>query len=230
LIDGDRQTRREEQEAERQASERLALTEREAVDLEESPAPGSRSEVDRVNRPPARPYTTAELSPIYAGQDLTAAPASFISQAIIEVVSVEAPLHVTDLAQRVAARWACNLSQRRTARIRAVAEACAREGKIMMKGDFIYAADDANGVIVRSRAGTRIPPERIPPEEYHDAVLTVLRAGDGLDRVTLTKAVRALFGFSRTGPVLEEAIGAAIESLLSEEVIGEGSVGIRLRG
>jgi hypothetical protein len=42
--------------------------------------------------------------------------------------------------------------------------------------------------------------------------------------------VRALFGFSRTGPVPEEAIGAAIKSLLSEEVIGEGSVGIRLRG
>jgi very-short-patch-repair endonuclease len=230
FIDGDRQTRREEQEAERQARERLALIEREEVDLGESPAPGSNSETDRVNRPSARPYTTAELSPIYAGQDLTAASASFISQAIIEVVSVEAPLHVTDLAQRVAARWACNLSPRRTARIRAVAEACAREGKIMMKGDFVYADDDANSVIVRSRAGTRIPPERIPPEEYHDAVLTVLRAGDGLDRVTLTKAVRALFGFSRTGPVLEEAIGAAIESLLSEEVIGEGSVGIRLRG
>jgi very-short-patch-repair endonuclease len=232
LIEGDRQRRREEQEAEQEERERLTLLERDgAVPEPSSAADGDDGDApDRVNRPAAQTYKSAELSPVYAGQDLTVAPASFVRQAIIEVVSVEAPLHVTDLAQRVAERWACNLSSKRTARIRAVAEACAREGTIVMRGDFVYTAGDAGVVRVRSRVGTRIPPERIPPEEYREAVLTVLRAGDGLERVALTKAVRSLFGFSRTGPVLEEAIGSAIESLLSEEVIGEGSLGIRLRG
>jgi very-short-patch-repair endonuclease len=232
LIDGDRQRRREEQETERQARERLAIIERDEVRLEEASAADEKggTEADRVGRLTAQPYKPAELSPVYAGQDLTSAPASFISQAISEVVPVEAPLHVTDLAQRVAARWACNLSPRRTARILAVAEACAHDGTIVLKGDFVYAAGDADGVTVRSRAGIRIPPERIPPEEYREAVLMVLRAGDGLDRAALTKAVRSLFGFSRTGPVLEEAIGSTIENLLSEELIGEGSLGIRLRG
>lgn len=57
----------------------------------------------------------------------------------------------------------------------------------------------------------------------------VLQAGDGLDRRALTKAVRALLGFSRTGPALEDAIRTAIDVLLAEEILGEGSTGIRLR-
>lgn len=57
----------------------------------------------------------------------------------------------------------------------------------------------------------------------------VLRAGDGLERKLLTNHVRALFGFSRTGQNLEAAIGAAIDALLADEIVGEGSTGIRLR-
>src|SRR5207237_6722332 len=114
-------------------------------------------------------------------------------------------------------------------RIRAVAEMCARAGQVLMRGDFVYPVG-TRAVTVRSRAGTRIPPERIPPEEYREAVLMVLRAGDGLDRSALTKAVRALLGFNRTGPALEDAIRTAIDALLAEEVLGEGSTGVRLRG
>ena len=98
-----------------------------------------------------------------------------------------------------------------------------------MRGDFVYAAEAPGAVAVRSRAGTRIPPERIPPEEYREAVLSVLRAGDGLDRPALTKAVRALFGFGRTSPALEDAVRRAIDELTAEEVVGEGSTGVRLR-
>jgi hypothetical protein len=82
---------------------------------------------------------------------------------------------------------------------------------------------------IRSRADTSIPADRIPPEEYQAAILMILRAGDGLDRKSLTNAVRALFGFGRTGPNLESAIGVAIDALQMKQVVGEGSTGIRLR-
>ena len=57
----------------------------------------------------------------------------------------------------------------------------------------------------------------------------VLRASNVLERKVLINSVRSLFGFSRTGTTLETAIGAAIDGLLSEQILGEGSAGIRLR-
>ena len=82
---------------------------------------------------------------------------------------------------------------------------------------------------VRSRAGTNIPADRIASEEYQAAILMVLQASKGIDRKSLTNAVRALFGFSRTGQNLEASIGTAIDALVIQEVIGEGSTGFRLR-
>lgn len=230
MIERNRRQAREEQKAEKEARERLAALGEVDISQGGTLAEAEGSPAALPSMPLAQPYRLAELTPIYRGQDLSAAPASFITQAIVEVAAVEAPLHFADLAARVAARWDCILSSRRTGRIRAVAEVCASDGRIQLRGDFVYSAGPPSGVAVRSRAGTKIPPERIPPEEYREAVLTVLRAGDGLDRNALTKAVRALLGFSRTGPALEEAIRKTTDVLLAEEVLGEGSTGIRLRG
>lgn len=230
LIERDRRRAREELEAEKEARERLAALGEEGVSQAEPPTEADGPPPEIPSMPLAQPYRCAELTPIYRGQDLSTAPPSFITQAILEVAAVEAPLHFADLAARVAARWDCILSSRRTGRIRGVAEVCAREGLIQLRGDFVYPPGPQGTVTVRSRTGTRIPPERIPPEEYREAVLTVLRVGNGLDRTVLTKAVRALLGFSRTGPSLEDSIRTAIDLLLAEEVLGEGSTGIRLRG
>lgn len=83
--------------------------------------------------------------------------------------------------------------------------------------------------VVRSRAGTRIPADRIAPEEYASAVQMVLAGGHGFSRAQLTTEVRAVLGFSRTGAALDEAIGAAIGRLLADGVLGEASTGVRLR-
>ncbi len=174
------------------------------------------------------PYTFAPDGVAHGG-DFNAAPAPLVGRAVDEVVAVEAPLHLADLAARVVARWGCErVGPRMMQRVREVAEALAKRGRIGVRGDFVYAAG-VEEVRVRTRAGTRIPAERIAPEEFRAAVLRVLRAGDGMDRKTLTAGVRRLFGFGRTGPTLDAAIGAAIDALLAEEVLGEGSTGIRLR-
>jgi hypothetical protein len=106
----------------------------------------------------------------------------------------------------------------------------ARSEALILKDDFVYSSTTLESILVRSRAGTSIPADRIAPEEYRAAILLILRAGDGLDRKALTNAARSLFGFSRTGQLLEAAIRTAIEHLLAEEVVGEGSTGIKLRG
>lgn len=224
-----------EQAAEEEARRRLASLEREAAQATQDEELSGETTLtsSQPQASPARmqasPYVFAETPILYAGQDLSIAPASLISQAIDQIVSIEAPLHIIDLAARVAARWDCLVSAKRMNRIRAVAEMSAGRGRIHLRGDFVYDASSTGSVPVRQRAGTKIPPERIAPEEYREAILMVLRAGDGLERKLLTNHVRALFGFSRTGPNLEAAIGAAIDALLADEVVGEGSTGIRPR-
>ena len=236
LIARARAAAHEEQAAEKEARARLADLEQQT---KQAPAEEPLAEARPVDSaeptsahtlPQAQPYKFAPTPLLYVGQDLNAAPASFISQALAEVAVVEAPLHIADMAARVAARWGADrVGPRMMRRIRAVAEGCARQGKLSLRGDFVYPTAVNEAVAVRSRAGTKIPPERIAPEEYRAAVLLILRAGDGLDRKILTNTVRSLFGFSRTGPTLETAIGRAIDALLTENIVGEGSTGIKLR-
>lgn len=232
LIENTRHKAREEREAEREAHERLAALTQEEVQREQSSASVSSLPAYATEHltPKAQLYTFADTPLIHFGQDFHAAPASFISQAINAVAEVEAPIHIKDLATRVVARWGYNqVGQAMLRRIRAIVEDETRQGRIRLIGDFIYTISADGNVQVRSRAGTKITPERIAPEEYRAAVLMVLRAGDGLERKALINAVRALFGFSRTGPTLDASINTVIDALLGEEAIGEGSMGIRLR-
>jgi very-short-patch-repair endonuclease len=176
----------------------------------------------------ATPYRMADTTPRHAGTELAAAPEAELLRAIADVAEAEAPLHVDDLVSRVAAMWDVpRAGSRMVARVMDALSAAERAGRVQLRGDFVWRADGA--VIVRSRAGTRIPAERIAPEEYREAVLAVLRTGDGLPRRELTSEVCGLLGFSRTGPRLEEAVGAALDALIAEGAIGEGSTGVRLR-
>jgi very-short-patch-repair endonuclease len=176
----------------------------------------------------AEPYRMADDSVRHRNAELSAAPLNHLFQAIGDVLAAEAPVHVDDLADRVAAMWGLSRAgSRATARIEAALKDAENVGRLQRRGDFVWRADGA--FAVRSRAGTKIPAERIAPEEYREATLRVLRATGGLPRKELVARVRALLGFSRTGARLEEAAGAAIDALLAEGIAGEGSTGIRLR-
>ncbi|HLL83071.1 MAG TPA: DUF3320 domain-containing protein, partial [Longimicrobium sp.] len=194
--------------------------------------PASNESPDDVGEAPASvaatPYRLADTTPRHGGTELAAAPEAELLRAIADVVEAEAPVHVDDLTSRVAAMWGVpRAGSRMVARVMDALSAAERAGSVQLRGDFVWSADGA--VTVRSRAGTRIPAERIAPEEYREAVLAVLRTGDGLPRRELASEVCGLLGFSRTGPRLEEAVGAALDALLAEGAIGEGSTGVRLR-
>ncbi|MGA9772930.1 MAG: DUF4011 domain-containing protein [Blastocatellia bacterium] len=232
LIEQTRQTTEAEQiaEAERQAAE----TERQAALDRESEQKTQKQEAEssEPDSPDAQAavYTFAKTPLLYPDQDLNAAPASHIERAIDEITTVEGPLHIKDLASRVAARWGHSVvGPSMMRRIRALAVEMAEKRKILLRGEFIFAARSLEEIVVRSRAGTGIPADRIAPEEYRAAILLILQPGNGLERKALTNAVRALLGFNRTGPNLEAAISAAIDSLLASQVVGEGSTGIKLR-
>jgi hypothetical protein len=153
---------------------------------------------------------------------------SQIVSAVAEVVAHEAPIHTLDLYTRVAGRWGSRLGSRIQDRIQEACASTERGGRIVRRGDFYWRPDGS--CQLRSRAGTRTSANRIAPEEYTAAIQAILATGFGFSRPQLIQEVRSVLGFSRTGALLEEAIGAVIDDLVRNGTLGEGSNGIRPRG
>ncbi|MBX7223290.1 MAG: DUF3320 domain-containing protein [Blastocatellia bacterium] len=220
-------------EATREAQERTEASQRQAQSValpDTAPETGPRSTPPAPLEVKPVPYVFAPTPRQYEGLEFTAAPATHLAQTITEVLSVEAPIHLKDLASRVVARWGHDrVGQSMNRYLKQVLESHATQGKCRLAGDFVYQPNQPAELPIRSRTETDIPPERIAPEEYRSAVLAVLRCGDGRKRDQLINSVRALFGFSRSGTTLTNLIGAVIDELQAEGVVGEGGDGIRLR-
>ena len=158
---------------------------------------------------------------------MLAEPPATLAAAVATVVETESPIHIDDVIARVAGMWATRVGTRIHARL---VDACAlaeRQHLVMRRGEFVWHPD--RPAIVRSRAGTRLPAERIAPEEYRSALTRVLEGGHSFARPALVNEVRSVLGFARTGAALDEAIGAVLDTMLAEGVVGEGSTGVRLR-
>ncbi len=181
----------------------------------------------RYERPAAAAYVTAQLSG-YERSDILAAPISQLVRAVVVVAEAESPVHVADLISRVASFWGSRPGSRIQARIEEALTQAADGRLVARRGQFVWAADGR--CTLRSRAGTRIPGDRIAPEEYELAVEAVLRPGHGFSRAQLTTEVRALLGFARTVAILDECIAATVDRMLASGRIGESSTGVRWRG
>ena len=199
----------------------------EAASVVQSAQVAGSSSPDEYERPVAAPYVFADGDGRHAGRELLGEPLATIASAVAAVVKAESPVHVDDVITRVAGMWDTRAGTRIHARI---VDACAlaeRQHLIERRGDFL--SSPGRDVAVRSRAGTRIPAERIAPAEYRAAVMRVLERGHGFARPALVTEVRSVLGFARTGAALDEAIGSVLDAMLADGVLGEGSTGVRLR-
>lgn len=234
LIEQSRQNARREAEAERERARQIKdETERQTNEFL-GDFPGSKgnglsaTSGDKAYvRPIAEPYRFADNTPVFTTQYLVDAPTAIVATAILQVVEAEAPLHIKDLTQRVAAKWGQKTGSNIAARIAEITQLLQQANRVSVRGDFVW---KPNGeMTVRSRNNTNIPAERIAPEEIEAAILLVLRAGSGFTRQELVNEARAVFGFTRTGTSLQQAIDSALENLLAKGIIGEGSLGIAVR-
>ncbi|MBP9826210.1 MAG: DUF3320 domain-containing protein [Thermoanaerobaculia bacterium] len=179
-------------------------------------------------RPVAAPYRVTEGEPQWIGRSLLEAYSLEVDVTVTRVVETESPIHLDLLATRVASLWGSRAGSRIVDCIRTSIGRCATQGKVEVRGEFAWAPQRA--AVARSRAEVVNPPaEHIAPEEYREAVLQVLRGGATLAREQLVAEVRTLLGFSRTGARLERQIAAAIDGLMIDGLIGEGSTGIGAR-
>lgn len=234
LIDKTRSQARAEAEGEQEArkhaleqSARRAKEEAEALQREAADLVAAGATLGPYERPTARPYKFAPGEGTRAGVELLDAPLGQLVQAIVSVVQVESPIHESDLTARVVSIWGSRAGSRIQARIREACQNAEINRVIVHRGSFYWNVSER--CEVRSRAGTRIPGDRIAPEEMQKAVSMVLGTGHGFSRSQLIAETRALLGYSRTGAALEDSIGSAVDSLLSQGKAGEASTGIRAR-
>jgi hypothetical protein len=192
------------------------------------PPAGSAGDVESTAAELSAPaYVLAPTDQVHH-DDLLVSPTSEVVRAIAEIVEVESPIHMAELASRVAAQWGVSrVGSRILTRITHECDASARRGLIDIRGEFVWSPRAP--LTVRSRTGTKLSAERIAPEEYREAALMVLRARGSAPRAQLTAEIRNLLGYSRTGAKLEEMIGSTLDALLAEGVLGEASTGICIR-
>jgi very-short-patch-repair endonuclease len=234
LIEGDRARAKVEVDAQRIARE-LAVKASDRAEAEESESKqshpnGEAEELARIppyKRPVAQNYKITPMDASRRNYDLLAAPESEIAGAIALIVSSEGPIHRIDLQSRVASIWGTRAGRRIVDRIVFTCRMLENTGEIQRREEFYWSPGGA--CMVRARAGLRIPPERISPEEYQATVLLVLAKGHGFNRSQLVTEVRAVLGFGKTNDELENAVGSAVMALLTAGHVGEGSTGIKMR-
>ena len=235
LIEDARQRAQEQAAAEREARERVAS---ETAAREEQEKEFRRQEAAALRetalnsttyqRPVAMPYVFT-ANPYHVIANFFSVPLGDLVSAVVFVVETESPIHKLDLLTRVANMWNFKAGQRIQTRILMACEHVERGKLINRRGDFYWSISTEGRCKFRSRAGTKIPGDRIAPEEYEEAIVAILSEGHTFPPTQLVSEVRSVFGFNRTGPILDQAINAAIDNLTRKGKLGEGSMGIGLR-
>lgn len=236
LIEATRTRATEEAQAENDARERVArenetrlAEESEILRQEAAELRDAALNSEPYQRPVAVPYVTTAAGGYYLSAPLLAAPLGDLVKASVLAIETESPIHQIDLVARVAAMWGQRAGPRIQSRIIEACQSAENRGVIQRRGDFYWSISTPDKVPVRSRFGTKIPANRVAPEEYREAIGLILARGHAFSRHELVKEVRAVFGFSRTGAILDEAINREVDFMLQEGRVGEGSTGIRLR-
>jgi very-short-patch-repair endonuclease len=214
-------------------AERLQREEQERVARDEDARLASAREAIAAGayvRPRATPYQLAGGLGKYAGTDLLLTPTGRLVAAIAEIVEIEAPLHVNDLATRVVGLWNSRLGTRIAQKVNEAIDQAVRGGAITRRGEYVWskrlaAAPDA--VPVRSRTGIKSSGDRIAPEEVEATIRLILKSAGGLTLDELVSEVRQVLGVSRAS--IASTVEAAVAAGKRGEWLGEGSTGLALR-
>lgn len=135
---------------------------------------------------------------------------------VVRVVSIEGPVHETEIVLRVRSLWGL---ARAGNRIRDAVLAAVRAAK--RKGDIVggpFYSVPGQEVLVRDRNGiesnTLRKPEYLPPEEIKVAISRLVAENFGAELEQLVQAVARMFGFGATSGQLREVVKGALNELL----------------
>ena len=151
-----------------------------------------------------------------------------IGELVARVVNVEAPIHIDELARRVASAWGISRITRSVVReVEALVARQLEAGEIERGSEseegaeFLWRAGDRKAPPRRRTEGAPREPELLCLEELTEAAELVLSREFRMGRDDLTARVAKLLGYQRTGKKLRDRIGLGIDRLLAEGRIQE---------
>jgi very-short-patch-repair endonuclease len=171
-------------------------------------------------------YEVAVVDPIPRNVDIAdVGNARKLVALVTEVVSVEQPVHIETLMQRL--RHAADIG-RVGQRIRKTLEAAISFAQVHHEGDFLSMETSSEVRVRRPHPDFPRDVDRIHPLELRGAILGVTRDAIGIGRPNLIEAVCEIFGWQRKGAKIISAMSAEVEVLLSNGHLIETAAGLRI--
>jgi very-short-patch-repair endonuclease/preprotein translocase subunit Sec61beta len=183
-----------------------------------TPTPISAAPISGAPASPTVPYVKAELSPAPQGIESIheVSGAHEATRRALDVLSIEAPIHVDELTRRVLASFgAARITDRGRARILDLLRLAPNVAVI--HGDFVWRRDQPRDTwsMIRgpSSTGEIRAAELIPDEEIAAAAAWILARCLSTTRDDLLRQTARIFGIARAGTRVAERMQAGIDTL-----------------
>ena len=201
-----------------QAIEDAKRTEQPLGDVEPDAVQSAPDAVVRVQAARAArtvaPYACAELAPL-TGWNNGAPPAGSVD-IVTQIVTVEGPVHVAEIARRIAdAAGISRVTDRLRAGVETVVGEAAADRHITRRGDFCWTAGVAEAPL-RSRAylpAVSRKMDYVAPEEIDAALRYCLAESYGMTTDDLIRACGRALGFERLSEEYQDVVEARVNSL-----------------
>ena len=136
---------------------------------------------------------------------------------VVELVNLEAPIHIDYAIRRVAEAWGISrLGHRVVAAGRQAIQQAVRRKAVEVRGDFLWKPGQALTHVRVPDPGdpaTRREINEIAPEEIDLALARLSEASAGLDADQIVSQVARVLGFERTGGRIQNAIGTRLRQV-----------------
>ena len=164
-------------------------------------------------------YKLAELSISTDGLHLHEVPSSTMVSWIQSVVKIESPVHLDEVARRIAAAvGVAKIGSRIQSKVKTAARQATRSDSVQIREGFLYWTEQEE-VTVRDRGG--LPNvsrkiELIAPEEIEVAIKQVVSDAFGIGREDLALEVPKLFGIKRATANIQQGVDKVVERLIKD--------------
>ncbi len=167
----------------------------------------------------AEKYELAELSISTDGLHLHEVPSSTMANWIQGVVKIESPVHLDEVARRIATAVGVGKRGRLIRnKVQTAAKQAARSDSVQIRGQFLYWTEQEE-VTARDREG--LPDalrkiELIAPEEMEAAIKQAISDAFGIERDDLAREVCKLFGIRRATANIQQGVDKVVERLIKD--------------
>lgn len=172
---------------------------------------------DSENAGAGRSYI--EATPVRPGAyELHETPLGLMAELVAQVVQVESPVHVDEVATRLRVAWGL---QRTGARIEAAVQQGIQRAQVMgrceRQGEFLFVAGAT--ITLRDRGNARSPslrkPEFISPMELAAGISEVIAENFGATAEEIVATISRRLGFKATSAALRKVIEFALDGLIA---------------